>query len=310
MKKTKKTIKIIGYGAVVKHFLNQAAHVFPHLTFEIYARNAESLPSAQNNVRFIALERFLATELDTTFFCCSANEQEILKDPKQEGRIKVADANLAVASLFIAKGFFRRGTIFVLTNPSEIVAEYLFRETTNNRIFALGLSNDYRRYNNIFTKIGFPENITKKFTLSGNHWDHPALILDDNPELHQQLVVYFSKNSNVASQHISEHLHDLLKQEIATEFSGAKPPIQSGALVLHDAVQAISNLGQVLVSGIDIGNRNFVAGMLECLGQNQLIFTPSPFVNSKEVVNQIYEKHRSTFNKLIKEMLPEKTEEQ
>src|SRR4051812_9665948 len=110
----RRTFKFIGCGAVVSGFLRDTADRFPHLTFEVYARSESGVPRLPGNVRFVPLKRFRAGKQDVVYFCCSVDEEKMLREsPAKRNRLTVARANLGLTSEFIRKGVFRQGTYFI-----------------------------------------------------------------------------------------------------------------------------------------------------------------------------------------------------
>ncbi len=258
------------------------------------------ISTTNNQVRFLPLHFLNLTRSDLTLYCCSANEQEILKISGLASRLKVAKANLAIASWFVSEGHFGRGKVFVLTNPSELIAEYIARSSNNLEVYALGLSNDSRRYMKIFRALGLPKDSCSQFTISGNHWDHPVPIFDPHSRLPQQLRSVFPKTLAVNDEQLLEVLHAMLKKEIAREFLGFRPPIESGSMVLKDLLGAMESSGNVVASGMAHDKRNFVAGMLSFDSSSNVIFKPSPRGNAANILRRIYEKHQLAYNNLIK----------
>ncbi|MBK7963532.1 MAG: hypothetical protein IPK04_21455 [Bdellovibrionales bacterium] len=117
-------IDIIGAGQVVQRFLSQKN---PGIEMRVYARRSQenSEPFVQPIHTFEPSDRILV-------LCASTDEERVLKNNNSQGRIAVAKENLAITNNLIRKGIFRNQFVFVLTNPSEIVAEHIYRHSEIN----------------------------------------------------------------------------------------------------------------------------------------------------------------------------------
>lgn len=286
---------IIGFGKVVQRFLCLRDMLKNPPTTKVYTRRVQVGLARYRNVSFDMLENYRPAAQDITFLCCSADEEQILSLSGADSRLQVAKANLAIVSSLIDRGFFREGAVFVLTNPSEVIAEFLWKNTHNNQIFALGLSHDFRRYKSIFSKLGVHDEHISSFELNGNHWDFPIAVVGEHSALYQELAQVF------ATPHMNSLVHQLggmLSEEIQKEFSGCRPPIESGAQALMDVSHAQSSHQSVLLSGPDAALNTFVAGSLQ-FQREGMLFEPSPDTCVQDIVDKVRLRHKKVVAELI-----------
>lgn len=267
----KNEINILGHGAVVSDFLKLAQPDLSHLAFNIYTR--------KNIDHFKPSERL--------FYCCSTSEANLIKKTKQKtpvsneiSRMMVATHNLHITIELAKLGCFNQGTIFVVTNPSEIIAEMIYRITGNTQVYALGLSIDRLRLINILENHGIQTHIANKFKLAGNHWHRPHLVPEDELLTHlQQLDLSLDK------------IHAYLTAMITEEMIDCKPPSIRGAQTMLDALQST----HIEVSGFIPEHDCFGGGILYA---NQFI----AIKDANNTLDQIYEHHRSSFKKILEKI--------
>ena len=286
---------IIGFGKVVQRFLHLRGMLNNPPAIKVYTRRVQVGLETYRKVSFDMLENYRPAAQDITFLCCSADEQQILSLSGADSRLQVAKANLAIVSSLIDRGFFREGTVFVLTNPSEVIAEYLWQKTHNNQIFALGLSHDFRRYKSIFSKLGVHDEHISSFKLNGNHWDFPVAVVAEHSALHKELSQVFG------TPHMNSLVHQLgimLSEEIQKEFLGCRPPIESGAQALMDVSHAQSLYQSVLLSGPDAALNTFVAGSLQ-FQREGMSFEPSSGACVQDIVDKVRLRHKKVVAELI-----------
>jgi hypothetical protein len=242
--KIKKLIKILGYGSVVKQFLIDKRDSFPEIQFEIYQRSSINNNNVSKNVLFRDISSYVSDD-NLTFCCCSIDEESLLRESSPNlSRLQVAIPNLQLIMQFVNAGYFTNGKYFILTNPSDLVAEVIIRRTKNKNVYGLGLSMDRHRYN----KILFESQIDpahNQFDLVGNHWDSP--------------LINFSSNSIYNHVDFLKEIMAKLKNNVKSEFCGYKPPVKSGAQVLFDAIYKLYNNEKLEVSGF-LDERDTVAG--------------------------------------------------
>lgn len=276
-----KTINIIGFGAVVQSFLQTYKKDFPDLTFKIYCRSFVE-NHTDSNIIFHHINTYTPNH-HPTFFCCSINEAEALQNMKeQSSRLSVAIPNLQLVQHFLQAGFFNTGLHFILTNPCELIAEYIIHHSQNKNIYALGLSVDYARYKKILAEL----DIDKKFNVVGNHWNSPLINFIDD----------FSDNNITFLKNLMANL----KNKIKTEFNGYKPPVASGARALHDAIFSLSHGDEIAVSGfngehgvVSSGTLNTVTGEFSQSEMNRVV---------SELLVEAINFHKETYLKLTQEI--------
>ena len=278
-----KIIKILGLGAVVQNFLQTAAADFPQIVFEVYCRSPQSVVAAADNVVLRQIKPYVPDE-GVTYCCCSIDEASFLRQAAPpHTRLQVALPNLQLIKEFIAAGYFEHGCHFILTNPSDLIAEAVIRHTRNPNIFALGLSVDYTRYLHIVTKLGLLQDETG-FTLIGNHWDSP--------------LVNFANHDADDHEILLRKLMVSLKQQIKSEFNGFKPPVTSGVQAMRDAVAALCRGTDLAVSGF-IPALDVVGGGI--LRTRDMQFTQPPVnLAAGSLLTAAVSTHKHTYQQLMR----------
>ncbi len=237
-------VRILGHGAVVRAFLMNASAQFPNFQFTVYCRGQVS--SSSRNVCFKPVEE-LTTEEGSLFYCCSTVEEQILANSSTpSSRLSVAQANLKIAAEYISAGSFNQGQVFVLTNPSELIAEEIRFQSGNPFVFALGLSVDRNRYKHLLTHLACP--YEKEFSMGGNHYDRPCPVLSEH---------------SIPNRHALDILHEKFSENVRVGFTGHRPPIDSGVSAIADAISALSLGKDLPVSGYDTEQECFVGGSLD-----------------------------------------------
>jgi hypothetical protein len=252
------TFKIIGHGAIVRAFL--ADFNDPAARFEVYAHGG-SRPVSE----------FRPGSSETTFFACSADEAALLRNRNDPfNRLHVLRANLEIVDSFIEDGVFDRGTFFILTSPSDLVAEYISRRTGNPSTYGLGLEVDLLRYRRIFEDLGIESALYEGFTLGGTHGDRPIPLFENHPELRKELSERLRLSSKSVGGNEARSLGPLfhaldqrLQSIIRSEFIGDRPPIQSGVRSISAAVRARLDGRPFLVSGGTSDKMGFSGGFLD-----------------------------------------------
>jgi len=251
-------LKIVGNGKVVQSLIK----AYPDISqvAQIYAKTPSST--------VLPLEHLTINDEDIVAFCCSIDELGLGKHREKPNRLVVLEPNLAIINDFIYRGYFDKGSIFVLSNPSEILAEYVYRQTKNSNVFALGLSYDFVRYQKIL-----PEPILKrKIVLGGNHYYKSCVVTGLNFE-----SSYYEK------------VYEAFTRQVESEFNGPRPPSISGAAVLQQLIQAIRRKGELLTSGFsteygcftggtfNFANRKFKAAVGESRSEKEQILKIAEF---------------------------------
>lgn len=271
----RKPLKIIGAGKIV-----QAAFLDNQLPddCEIY-----DIMDSRKSFLVKNINSFRPSN-SITILCASVQEAELLKtSDKVNSRLVVAKANLSLVQDLLMKGVFDTGLVLVVTNPSELIAEFIYRNTLNKNVYALGLGVDKKRYDEILRSKSESEGTDVVVsTMAGNHYDFPYPIL---------------KGCDSARQ--TEKLIKMLKQDlkikIAQEFNGYNPPLESGVFTLLQALKSVHDRGQLLVSGYCDGLHCFSGGILE-----EEFFAPSlgDSYSEKQAIRSIAAKHLKTYEKI------------
>ena len=265
-------IDIIGAGQVVQRFLSQKN---PGIEMRVYARRSQenSEPFVQPIHTFEPSDRILV-------LCASTDEERVLKNNNSQGRIAVAKENLAITNNLIRKGIFRNQFVFVITNPSEIVAEHIYRHSGNQHVYALGLQTDQKRYSEILEQREF-SHLRSHFHVSGNHHDFPYPVFD--PPL-----------SRLDEDTIINSLNAELQTKIRNEFNDYRPPIESGVTALKNLIQSLIAKQTLTLSGYCGGFDCFSGGLINF---NSFTFSPSlgNSDSSKARIQTIANRHRDTY---------------
>jgi hypothetical protein len=217
------SIKILGHGKVVKGFL--AEYPTNALAVQVYAKTAA--------LGLYPLSELCMSSEDVLIYCCSIDEKKYLQSLHvKPDRLAVARPNMALVNWFIERSYFQSGTIFVLSNPSEILAEQIRLQTGNQAVYALGLSYDLVRYRRIIREIGLQSFANGHVQIGGNHYQN-AHVLDGlplHPSWHGRLATAFS-------------------EALEREFDGFQPPIKSGIEAIRHVVLAKQMKSHVCLSG-------------------------------------------------------------
>lgn len=276
-------VKILGHGAIVRNFLLTAHDEFPDIIFEIYLRSLPAQNASTNNIIFKSIQSYSSDD-NPTFCCCSINEMQYLRQHENNfSRLVVAKPNLQLIKTFIDQGYFNHGQHFILTNPSDLIAEFIIRHTNNKKIFALGLSIDRLRYQQILPTFNI---VDHEFNMIGNHWHSP--------------LINFSESFTEHSITLLKSLQTAVKNKIQNEFDGFKPPIMSGVTVLHDAVMCLYHKKNLAVSGF-VDDHDAVSGGI--LNTTTFAFhLPNINETTNQLLGNALSHHQKTYRTLMKEI--------
>lgn len=272
MKALRIRIDIIGAGQVVRGFLKNKN---PGVDIRVYVRQSQetSTPFVRPIRTFEPSDRILV-------LCASTDEESILKTANSQARTAVAQENLAILNDLIQRGIFENQIVFVLTNPSEIIAEFLYRHSKNKRIFALGLNTDQNRYSEILKQPDF-SHLSSNFSVSGNHYAFPYPVF--NPPISKS-----DEDTTIKS------LNSVLQTKIRSEFKGYRPPVESGVSALKGLVQSLVTKQTLSVSGYCDELDCFSGGLMDF---NSFTFSPSlgNSSSSKARIQSIAKNHRDSY---------------
>jgi len=294
------TVKIIGFGDVVKEFLRTHAENIKTYNLEIYARNIRKIRQ-ENNCSFYPLQSYKPSPKNIVFYCCSIDEEEQIKRSHGDklSRYTVSEQNLRIVREFRERGFFDMGLIFVLTNPSDLMAEYIAKTCPNKHVYALGSSVDKHRYQRIFDATGIL-NLSLKYDICGTHSDYPLVDIEYNEDIKTLLKTFDIKEPRCAEKETAllNALRDKLRSEIKMEFNGFKPPIKSGALAIANALRDLARNDAVSVSGLARDSMHFAIGYLD---PELLIFKPTRPQSAvcEKLLGEIFRHHQEIFKSMV-----------
>jgi hypothetical protein len=256
-------IKIVGHGDIVKDFLAKYTELYTNLSLQIYSRST--------------IDSFTAKEDDIIFYCCSTNEESILQQSLDtHGRFCVAQHNILITRELIKNEIFNAGIVFVVTNPSDLIAEYIYKHTNNKRVYAVGAEIDKQRYAQILLKLGLAFN----YNIIGTHSEYPIIDADE------------VKNFSLILM-----LREKLKEQIKSEFSNFKPPIKSGAFGIASVLQSLREKKMLYVSHWIKNRGHFAIGLLEQERYKFKALLSSNFVSEK-ICEELFANHQKNYIQL------------
>lgn len=241
-------IKFIGFGEVVKSFMDKNQELIKKFKVEVYTRKTNrNLNTSSYLAKFFDLDTFSPDE-SIVIVAASTDEELALRTAGSSSRMMVANENLAIVQELLDKKVFSKGTVFVLKNPVEVVANYIFSKSGNKNIYAFGHYNDILRIKNILDISGSQAD---KIKALGFHYLNPI------PGLKNQ------NDSSIISQKQLESFDQKYEALVKSAFKGFKPPIDSGIINLEHLFKALLNKGQVYVSGYNKCCDSFLLGSLD-----------------------------------------------
>jgi len=249
-------IKMIGSGRVVESLLSESENV-RKFDLEIYSKTPRLL---NEKFKINCIERFIPSD-DIILVCTSVCEKTLLREYSNKSRETVFKSNIKIIKKYLQKGYFNKGKIFILTNPSELIAEYIFRKTCNNQIFALGQEMDIKRYKNLL-------NTTKEVSCLGQHFQYPII-------------------QNFSHKIDQLKLRQGLVKEIETEFVGDAPPFKSGAYNIDQLLKSIINKTKVMVSSYVATRDCFLCGKLNMRDESFRENAPSTIIEKDFIDHQV-----------------------
>lgn len=275
-------IKLLGHGAVAKSFLDLYHDTFADINFEVYCRSPQRCDTAYHNVKYFPLDDY-QPENSMTFCCLSVNEENILRQSTSFSKLAVAKPNLDLINEFINLGYFHAGTHFIVTTPNELVAEAIIRQTNNLDVFALGLCVDAERYRSILPDFNLNPD-TDTFDLLGNHYQSPIIQFHDE---HLQQDVS------------AEELMRALATKIRHEFTGYRPPVNSGVQTIYNTVYGLYHHHELTVSGYSQADDAVVGGKLN--QSTHSFFQPAANIAVNELLQKAITAHKNLYLQLTGE---------
>ena len=228
-----KKIKFIGSGRVIQCLLSDYREALKNFDLEFYSKKPRFI---NKDFELKHITSFTFTN-DVIILCSSVCERTLLKSGASKSRKVVFEANIDHINEYIKQGCFNNGQVFVLTNPSELIAEYIFKKSSNKNIFALGQEVDIRRYRKIL-------DTDRKVKCLGQHYQYPII---------QKL------NNNLDQSEVREKLI----RQIQEEFINDSPPFESGAFNIIQLLKSFSTNSRTMVSSFCAINDSFLCGSLK-----------------------------------------------
>jgi len=301
-------INVFGVGRVARRAVAQAARRCRDVRFRLFSRNPQRhRPLPFSNVRLFGLDR-LTEDGAPLVLCMASDESRILRALRDRPtgttpRSAVAASNLCLLQTVIEPRLWRHRLVVVVTNPVEIVCEFLSRFTGNLRVYGFGMASDRERVLEAM-RYGFrlPRNEACRVEVTGFHFLRPIPLLSCVPELMGKLesVTAAEVARNLALSHlaygataaaVARHFrralavapkfefgnerrepraYELVGAAVnaitASEFRGSVPPVRRGAANLACLLSAVIERGQVPVSG-RVSAGYLLGGTLDLTGE-------------------------------------------
>jgi hypothetical protein len=276
-----KEVNVFGVGRVSRWAVAEAARRHPDVAFRFFSRNPRRYPpSPLANVRFLSPAQ-LHDDGTPLVLCMASDEGQIVRELQRRGmgdvpRSAVAAANLGLLRQVIDPGRWGERLVVVVTNPVELICEFLVRAAGNPRVYGFGMMSDRQRVEEALRR-GFRLSRAEAagVELTGLHYLRPIPTLSRVRRLTVKLEATSAEEvaSNLARgdprggaasvvRHFARGLgalshrppaHALLLAVVnaitASEFQSSRPPVQRGAANLAHLLSAVIDHGRVAVSG-------------------------------------------------------------
>jgi hypothetical protein len=277
-----KEVNVFGVGRVSRRAVAEAAQRHPDVGFRFFSRQPRRYPPYHlANVRFLSLDH-LNNDGTPLVLCMASDEGRIIQELQQRGtgivpRSAVATANLRLLRQVIDPVLWGNRLVVVVTNPVELICEFLVRATGNPRVYGFGMMSDRQRVEEALRR-GFrlSRDEASGIEVTGLHYLRPIPMLSHARRLVAKLESLSAEEvaRNLAKDHsrggpaasIAGHFarglgalsprppaHSLLLAVVnaitASEFRGSGPPVQRGSANLAQFLSAVINHGQLAVSG-------------------------------------------------------------
>lgn len=302
------SLNICGFGKVARLFVEQAAALYPDSRFRIVSRDPErvsgTFPANVTRGNYDVLRG----NKDPILVCLCEDEQEIIKSEYRKGatdvpRTIVARPNsLALKSVLVPE-HWRDRVVFILTNPVEIICEFLYRQTGNRHIYGVGMLTDKDRIlEGLASGFGVDACAYQDLEVTGLHFSRPIPVLSVHPELVEKMacvplgdsldwLASFKSEFSLRPEKVPEFLrqirqrsapsasaagarsdadcyeliHSIVLAITLTEFEENRPPTRRTVSNLLKLLAAIRNKGRIEVSGrARCGSQErFVGGTLD-----------------------------------------------
>lgn len=227
--------KCIGFGQVIQQFLLQYPIVCEQFRVEIYTRSVvRDTNNYPKTVSFFSIDDFIPSR-DIVVIAASCDEASQLGKSKNKDRRAVLEPNRDIIHSLSAKGCFEQGLVFLLTNPTELLAELIYSSVDNQHVYSLGHYTDHLRYKKIVALRSSIEHVN----LIGVHYLNPLCV-------HETLDI--------------QSLEDQYVGRVKEEFKGHKPPVAGGVSNLLHLVESYIVEKPIKVSGYSRQWQSFVLG--------------------------------------------------
>jgi hypothetical protein len=276
-------INVFGVGRVARRAVAQAARRHPDVRFQLFSRNPRRhrpLPFA--NVRLCGLDG-LAQDGGPLVLCMASDEGRILRALRDRPtgmtpRYAVAANNLRLLREVIDPRLWRHRLVVVVTNPVELVCEFVSRCTGNRQVYGFGMASDRERVLEAMQHgLGLPREEVSGVEVTGFHFLRPIPLLSSVPDLVGKLecmtaaevaknLAHFPPAYGATRAAVEGHFwrtlevfpckpqaHQLVGAVVnaitASEFRGFVPPRRRGAANLARLLSRIIQRQRVPVSG-------------------------------------------------------------
>jgi hypothetical protein len=291
-----KEVNVFGVGRVSRRAVAEVARRHPDVGFRFFSREPWRYPPSRlANVRF-----FSAAQLNDNgtplVLCMASDEGRIARELRRRGmgivpRSAVAAANLRILRQVIDPVLWGRRLVVVVTNPVELICEFLVRATGNPRVYGFGMMSDRQRVEEALRR-GFrlSRDEAAGIEVTGLHYLRPIptlsrvrhlaaklestpaeevarnLALSDHRGGAASILGHFARGLGALSPRPPAHaiLQAVVNAVTASEFQGSRPPVQRGGANLARFLSAVIDQGRVAVSGrCRALGRCFVGGALD-----------------------------------------------
>jgi hypothetical protein len=277
-------INVFGVGRVARQAVAEAARRHADIRFRLFSRNPRShQPFPWPNVRLCGLDG-LRKDGAPLVLCMASDESRVLQAFRDRPggvtpRSAVAASNLRLLREVIEPRLWCHRLVVVVTNPVELVCEFLFQYTGNPRVYGFGMASDRERVLEAIRQ-GFrrPREEASGVEVTGFHILRPIPLLSGVPDLIGKLESVataevannlarcrpvYGATPTVVVRHFSRGLealprkpraHQLVGAVVnaitASEFRGIVPPVRRGGANLARLLSGIIQRQRVPVSGL------------------------------------------------------------
>jgi hypothetical protein len=198
-------INVFGVGRVARQAVAEAARRHADIRFRLFSRNPRShQPFPWPNVRLCGLDG-LRKDGAPLVLCMASDESRVLQAFRDRPggvtpRSAVAASNLRLLREVIEPRLWCHRLVVVVTNPVELVCEFLFQYTGNPRVYGFGMASDRERVLEAIRQ-GFrrPREEASGVEVTGFHILRPIALLSGVPDL-------IGKLESVATAEVANNL--------------------------------------------------------------------------------------------------------